>query len=207
MYRSWIIPGSVKDTQSITSDWLNASQSLIDGVRIKEVRNVFKEAGRLTEIYRRDWNLDQLDVEQVFQGMLLPSAISGWHAHEFTTDRLFCNEGSIKVVLYDTRPESPTCGQINEFRFGTSRPGLVVVPPKVWHAVKNIGDTQALLLNLVDRAYCYEDPDHWRLPADTDAIPYSLTGAPVKTAAAAGAVRRPHLAAEFVIHSAHSQLR
>lgn len=198
MYRSWIIPGSVKDTQSITSDWQHVSQSLIEGVRVKEVRNVPKEAGQLTEIYRRDWDLDNLPVEQVFQGLLLPGAISGWHAHEYTTDRLFCNDGVLKIVLYDTRPESPTCGQINEFRFGSARPAMVVVPPKVWHAVKNIGQEQALLLNIVDRAYCYENPDHWRLPHDTESIPYSLTGVP-RPAPARSVVSRPHLAAEFLV--------
>jgi dTDP-4-dehydrorhamnose 3,5-epimerase len=25
---------------------------------------------------------------------------------------------------------------------------------------------------MVDRAYTYEDPDHWRLPPDTREIPY-----------------------------------
>ena len=30
----------------------------------------------------------------------------------------------------------------------------------------------AVLLNLVNRAYQYEDPDHWRLPLGTDKIPY-----------------------------------
>ena len=36
----------------------------------------------------------------------------------------------------------------------------------------NISPEPALLLNLVNRAYQYEDPDHWRLPLDTDKIPY-----------------------------------
>jgi dTDP-4-dehydrorhamnose 3,5-epimerase len=35
--------------------------------------------------------------------------------------------------------------------------------------------TPALVLNLVDRPYRYEDPDRWRLPPDTPEIPYRFT--------------------------------
>jgi dTDP-4-dehydrorhamnose 3,5-epimerase len=52
------------------------------------------------------------------------------------------------------------------------RPALVTIPPRVWHAVRNLSSTPSMMLNLTDRAYSYEDPDHWRLPADTDRIPF-----------------------------------
>jgi dTDP-4-dehydrorhamnose 3,5-epimerase len=59
---------------------------------------------------------------------------------------------------------------------------LVVVPPGVWHGVQNTGSVPGLLLNVVDRAYCYEEPDHWRLPADTANIPYRFAPGPVSDA-------------------------
>lgn len=163
--------GATKDRQSITADWVPLVE-LIDGVRVREVKNVPKDTGVLVEIYRRDWRLDEGGVDQVFQVTLFPGAFSAWHTHRVTTDRLFANHGQLKIVLYDERPESPTRGRINEFRFGTARPALVVVPPGVWHGVQNLGHEVASVLNVVDRAYAYEDPDHWRLPADTAQIPY-----------------------------------
>jgi dTDP-4-dehydrorhamnose 3,5-epimerase len=78
----------------------------------------------------------------------------------------------VRIVLYDSRQASPTCGVVNEFKFGSLRPALVVVPPKVWHGVQNITNEPGLLLNLVDRAYRYENPDHWRIPQDSPQIPY-----------------------------------
>jgi len=51
---------------------------------------------------------------------------------------------------------------------------LVIVPPGVWRAVGNLADHVSLLLNLVDQAYKYEDPDHYRLPIDTELIPYKF---------------------------------
>ena len=113
-------------------------------------------------------------MDQVFQVLLQPNGLSAWHAHAVTTDRLFVNHGQIKIVLYDARPQSPTHGVINEYRLGTVRPALLVVPPQVWHGVQNLSHEPSLLLNLVDEAYRYEDPDHWRLPPDTDQIPYSF---------------------------------
>jgi dTDP-4-dehydrorhamnose 3,5-epimerase len=95
--------------------------------------------------------------------------------HLRTTDRLFVNAGEVKIALFDSRPDSPTHGMVNEFRLGERRPALVIVPAGVWHGLKNLqSEQQGTVLNIVDRAYEYTDPDHWRLPADTPEIPYSF---------------------------------
>jgi dTDP-4-dehydrorhamnose 3,5-epimerase len=167
------LPDTRKDPQSITSDW-EFRRPLLDGVRVKEVRNVPKSNGALTEVYRSDWGLDALPVDQVFQVMLFPGAISAWHVHRFTTDRLFVNQGLIHIVLFDAREGSPTYGQLNEFRFGSLRPALVLLPPGVWHGIHNLAPEPSLILNLVDQAYRYEDPDHWRLPIKNPHIPYQF---------------------------------
>lgn len=168
------LEGSRKDRQSITADW-EPLQPFIHKVEVRTVSNVIKDNGVLTEVYRRDWCLDTLDVAQVFQVMLVPGGISAWHAHQFATDRLFVNHGTLKVILYDARQSSPTYGLLNEFRCGLMRPTLIVVPPGVWHGVQNIAEVPGSLLNVVDRAYTYEDPDHWRLPWDSEQIPYRFS--------------------------------
>jgi hypothetical protein len=55
------------------------------------------------------------------------------------------------------------------------RPTLVVVPPGVFHGVKALGSQPAMLINMVDQAYAYDDPDHWRLPEDAREIPYRFS--------------------------------
>ena len=168
------IPGSRKDTQSITADWLRL-EDLIDGVQVREVKNVGKrQGGVLTEIFRRDWDLDEGTVDQIFQNILQPGEVSGWHVHQFTIDRIFVNWGRMRIGLYDARAASPSFGRANEFHFGIDRPALVVIPPGVWHAVQNNTGVAAALINIVDKAYQYEDPDHWRLPIDTPEIPYKF---------------------------------
>ncbi len=168
------LPGARCDAQSVTRDW-QPLQPLIHGVAVKEVRNVPKNNGMLTEIWRQDWGLDSVALSQVFQNLIEGNAVTSWHVHRVTTDRIFVNHGLMKLVLYDGRRGSPTFDLINEFRIGLVRPALVVVPPGVWHLVQNLTATPSMLLNLVDRAYDYENPDHWRLPADTAEIPYRVT--------------------------------
>lgn len=164
----------VKDRQLVRSDWTPADQTPIQGVVTRQITNVLTNNGYLTEIWRSDWHLDGLPVGQVFQRVLEPAAVSGWHSHLHTSDRLFCASGRLLIALYDARCESPSHGKTALFRIGAERPAIVVVPPGVWHGVRNIGAIPATMLNVVDLAYDYEDPDHYRLPADTPLIPYQI---------------------------------
>ncbi|HEV7498487.1 MAG TPA: hypothetical protein VGQ33_00730, partial [Vicinamibacteria bacterium] len=170
------IPGCVKDGQSVQADWLPAAR-LIEDVKIRESRHLIKGAGLLTEVFRSDWGLDDGVVDQVFEVRLSAGEVSAWHAHRFTRDRLFVSHGSARIVLYDARVGSGSHGLVNEFRFGSRRPALVLVPPGVWHGVQNLSRGSSRILNLVDKAYSYREPDHWRLPADTPHIPYRFGAA------------------------------
>lgn len=166
-----VLEGAEKDAQSVTADW-TVLRDPIDGVLLREVRPVIKDSGWVTELYRRDWGLDTGGVDQAFQVTLHAGGLSAWHCHRNTTDRLTVNRGTVKIALYDDREGSPTRGRVNEFRLGERRPGLLVIPPEVWHGIRNIGPETASVVNLVDFAYAYEDPDHWRVPADHPGIPY-----------------------------------
>ncbi|TAL24123.1 MAG: dTDP-4-dehydrorhamnose 3,5-epimerase, partial [Aquabacterium sp.] len=131
----WQFEGT-KDRQLVTSDWLPANQAVIEGVRLRQMSNVLSDNGRLTELWRRDWQLDGEPVDQVFQKVMAPGDLSAWHAHRRTTDRLFCGYGHVKLALYDARTASATRGRLMELRMGADRPALVVIPPGVWHGVQ-----------------------------------------------------------------------
>jgi dTDP-4-dehydrorhamnose 3,5-epimerase len=169
----WSIEGP-KDRQLVRPDWSPADPVAIEGVVAKQITSVLTNNGYLTEIWRVDWHLDRLGVDQVFQRVLDPGAASAWHSHRLTTDRLFCATGRLLVALYDARCDSPTHGNVADFRLGVERPAAIVVPPGVWHGVRNLGHMPAVVLNAVDVAYDYEDPDHYRLPMDTPLIPYQI---------------------------------
>src|SRR6185369_6206728 len=129
--------------------------------------------GVITEIFRPEWDPTGLPVVQVYQSRLFPGTLGAWSCHGRTTDRLFVNQGHVKIVLYDARDGSATRGVVMEVHAGDVRPSLVVVPPGVWHGQQNLGHAGALILNCPSEAYDYRDPDHYRLPYDTKEIPYT----------------------------------
>jgi len=160
-----------KDGQIVTSDWHNV-QRTIDGVALREVLHVPRDHGVITETYRTEWDPSGLPVVHVYQSRLYPGAIGAWSCHAKTIDRLFVNQGHLKVVLYDGREESATFRTVMELHAGDLRPTFVVIPIGVWHGIQNVGTGDALMLNYPSHAYDYANPDHYRLPWDSDEIPY-----------------------------------
>jgi len=163
-----------KDDAHIDRDWV-VRRRLIDGVKVREVRNVVTGNGITTELYRPDWDFVDGTVQQAIHVALRGSAISAWHQHQHRWDYVFTVGGHLRIVLHDPREGSPTRDQVDVFHLSPSRPSLLAIPPGVWHGVQNLRDEPGGILNLVDRAYSYRDPDHWRLPLDSPRIPFSFT--------------------------------
>jgi dTDP-4-dehydrorhamnose 3,5-epimerase len=167
-----MLPGARKDEQIINSEWQKLQQG-IEGVVVREVLHVPRDHGVITEMYRPEWDPTGLPVVQIYQSRLFPGAIGAWSCHTSSVDRLFVNQGHVKVVLFDSRKESGTYQRVTELHVGDARPSFLVIPTGVWHGLQNLGSSEGLVLNYPTRAYNYADPDHWRLPYDTAEIPYS----------------------------------
>jgi dTDP-4-dehydrorhamnose 3,5-epimerase len=166
-----MLAGAQKDPQIVTSDWQKL-QAGLDGVVVREVLHVPRDHGVITEMFRPEWDPTGLPVVHIYQSRLFPGAIGAWSCHMKSVDRLFVNQGHLKVVLFDGREESPTFGRVVELHVGDARPAFLVLPTGIWHGLQNLGSSDALVLNYPTEAYDYEDPDHWRLPYDTPEIPY-----------------------------------
>lgn len=160
-----------KDEAHMSPDWVVARE-LIDGVEVREVRHVVTANGVTTELFRPEWGLLPDGIRHAIHVSLLPGAISAWHLHQLKTDHVFCVGGHLRVVLHDPREDSPTFGRVDVLHANPARPGVVVIPPRVWHGIQVLGPEPGLFVNYFDRAYDYADPDDWRLPVDTDEIPY-----------------------------------
>lgn len=149
----------------------------IDGVRLRTTRPVPHEDGYLTEIARVDWEVLQAPVVQVHVTTTFPDRIRAWGLHESITDRLFVVAGLVRIAIFDGREGSPTLGRLNEFVIGERNPALLIIPPRLYHGWKNVGTTEAIVLNMPDHVYNYDAPDALHLPWDCDAakgiIPYS----------------------------------
>jgi dTDP-4-dehydrorhamnose 3,5-epimerase len=124
-------------------------------------------------VFRPEWDPPGFPIVHIYQSRLFPAAIGAWSCHMRTIDRVFVNQGHLKLVLYDGREDSSTFGQVMELHVGDARPSFLVIPIGVWHGLQNLGASDALMLNCPTAAYDYGDPDHYRLPWDSPEIPYS----------------------------------
>src|SRR5436190_8219134 len=115
-----------KDGQQVTSDWQKV-HAPIDGVVVHEVLHVPRDHGVITEVFRPEWDPTGLPVVHIYQSRLFPGAIGAWSCHAKNTDRLFVNQGHVKIILYDARGDSKTAGMLNEFHTGDARPFLIVI--------------------------------------------------------------------------------
>lgn len=165
-----------KDTQTVTPEGESVIPR-IDGVSIRMAVTLPDERGEVCEVYNPAWGLHPDPLVYVYQVSIRPGKIKGWVVHYEQDDRLFFSLGVIKVVLYDDRPGSPTRGLINEIVLGERNRGMVTIPRGVYHALWNIGHTEAFFINMPTRPYDHANPDKYRLPINDDAIPYRFDGA------------------------------
>ncbi len=145
---------------------------MIDGVKTKVLKVIADERGFLMEMLRSDDELFER-FGQLYITACYPNVVKGWHYHRKQIDHFVCVKGMAKVVLYDSREDSPTKGEINEFFMGEKNPILLKIPRLVMHGFKAIGNESAHIINCPTEVFNYKEPDEFRKPYDTDEIPYN----------------------------------
>jgi len=145
---------------------------MIKGVKVKRLKVIPDERGSLMEILRSD---DKFFTKfgQVYLTTAYPGVVKGWHYHKKQTDNMTVVKGMMKIVLYDSRKDSTTKGQINEFFVGEHNPILIKIPPFVCHGFKCISSEEALVINIPTEVYNYRKPDEFRVDPQSKEIPYS----------------------------------
>jgi dTDP-4-dehydrorhamnose 3,5-epimerase len=139
----------------------------IAGLRFRPVRPVPHEDGTLAEVARAAWPEIHLPIVQVHVTTTLPGRIRAWGLHRRSTDRLFVVKGLISIVAFDGRADSPTRGAVNEIRLSERNPGLLVIPPDIYHGWKNLGTDEAFIINMPSCQYDHDQPDALDLPYES----------------------------------------
>ena len=163
------------DQQTVSAEGVDLRQA-IHGQTMHDSVIHTDDRGTVAEMFDTRWNWHPDPIEFVYYFSIRPGVAKGWGLHQRHEDRYFLLRGELKLVLYDVRPESPTCGQLSELYLTESRPRLINIPAFVWHADVNIGDREALVVNFPTIQYDHSAPDQLRLPLDTDLIPYDFGG-------------------------------
>ena len=164
---------AVRDERTV--DASGALAPRIEGVEVRRLRPIVDHRGQLTPLMdTRDPFWDE-PVVYAYEFTIQPGRIKGWGMHDRQTDRYFAASGSVRVVLFDGRESSPTVGTLVQIYFSERSPGLVKIPPGVWHADQNWGSTEARVINYPTRAYDPEDPDKYRIDPHAGIIPFDWT--------------------------------
>jgi dTDP-4-dehydrorhamnose 3,5-epimerase len=144
---------------------------MIQGVEIKQLARHADERGFLMELLRSD---DSIFTKfgQCYVSMNYPGVIRAWHWHKKQDDFFVVVKGMIKVGLYDLRDGSPTQGETAELYLGDNNNIMVKIPVGVVHGYKTVGTEPSLLINFPSEVYNPQEPDEYRLPWDTDQIPF-----------------------------------
>lgn len=142
------------------------------------------------EMFRSDWpefeKFGQVYITGVKRGV-----VKAWHYHKIQNDHFICVYGKALVVLYDMREDSPTKGEVNEFKLAAPPPLslrgagkasdaaipeddqiLLKIPKGVAHGFCARDCDEARIVNVPTELYNYETPDEHRYPWNTPEIPY-----------------------------------
>ncbi|MHC4908875.1 MAG: polysaccharide biosynthesis C-terminal domain-containing protein [Planctomycetota bacterium] len=99
---------------------------------------------------------------QINFSMQNPGVVKAWHRHAWQTDFWCCVTGMLKVGVY--REDDATAWMIVT---GERRPGVVVIPPGLWHGGATVGAAPAGLLYHVTKMYDPSNPDEERRSHDS----------------------------------------
>jgi dTDP-4-dehydrorhamnose 3,5-epimerase len=160
-----------KDQQTVTTDGKRI-QTLPEGVHLHAAMTQTDERGTVCEVFNPAWGFSDLPLVYIYEFTVRPRKIKGWVVHRKQEDRIFLSRGTVKIVLYDDRINSSTYQQISIVHLSEYHRALINYPAGVYHAIQNVGDKTALLLNMPTQPYNHADPDKYRLPLNTDQIPY-----------------------------------
>lgn len=144
---------------------------MIDGVKIKKLKVIPDERGRLMEMFRADDEFFE-KFGQVYVTMTYPGVVKAWHKHEKQADNIACVAGMVKLALYDARTGSPTRGQIDQFYMGVHNPILIHIPAGIYHGWMCLSDAESIVVNAPTEMYDYKNPDEQRLDPHDGEIPY-----------------------------------
>ena len=166
-----------KDLQTVTPEGARVKPT-IEGVVIRRAVPQEDERGEVCEIFNLAWGVLPVPVTYVYQSVIMPGRIKAWVLHRQQDDRLFVSLGRVRFGLFDDRPGSSTYHMLNVFTVSERSRALITIPRGVYHGLQNVGQTEALFVNMPTRPYDHRDPDKYRLPIKNDLIPFDFDAQP-----------------------------
>jgi dTDP-4-dehydrorhamnose 3,5-epimerase len=110
--------------------------------------------GWLCELFRHDEIPAEFHPVMAYVSVTEAGIARGPHEHVEQADCFcFLGPGNFKVYLWDRRPRSPTYLTHQAEVLGADNPMLVIIPPGVVHAYKNVSGEPGVVFNCANRLY------------------------------------------------------
>ncbi len=163
----------VRDPATVSSDGTSL-QSLPEGVTFFPLTTHLDDRGSVCELFDPRWGWTEAPFTFSYMFTLRPGMVKGWGLHKEHEDRYVTLFGEIQIVMFDAREDSPTQGQVSSVVLSHYNRRAMNIPAGIWHANWNIGSTDCVVINFPTKPYDHENPDKYRLPLDTDQIPFTF---------------------------------
>ncbi len=156
------VQGSVRAVRALEGeDWLDAHReaTAAEEPLVVRVRHYCDDRG---------WSLMNLlsgvlrAEGQINFSCQYPGVVKAWHRHRRQTDFWLCALGHIKAGVFRERD-----GRAWTAVLGEKNPGVLIIPPTLWHGAATVGNTPAGLLYYVTHAFDRDAPDEERRAWDT----------------------------------------
>lgn len=148
----------------------------IHGVVKKDLVRLTDERGFFEELIRVNDNFFAEGFGQLSHSCMHPGVIKAWHSHKTQTDWWYVGRGTLKVVLFDLRTDSPTFKMLVEFLMGEVGEQIILkIPPGVAHGCKVLSSGVELFYVT---SKTYDPGEEERLPHDDPRIGYDWLKGP-----------------------------
>ena len=119
---------------------------MMDGVILTPLKQIPDERGKVMHMLRSDAPHFR-GFGEIYFSSVYPGAVKAWHMHKRMILNYAVPHGSIKLVLYDDRRDSPSKGVVQEIFLGPDNYCLVTIPPLVWSGFNGVGAEIAIVAN------------------------------------------------------------
>jgi len=162
-----------RDRATVTPDGDRLAE-LPHGVALRDLVTHTDDRGTVCELYDPRWSLNPDPLVFAYTFTIRPGAAKGWSVHRAHEDRYAFLAGELELVFHDERDDVPTSGLTARLVLSERRRQLLVIPRGVWHAERNIGASDVVVVNFPTIPYDHASPDKYRLPLDTKELPVDL---------------------------------
>ena len=121
----------------------------IQGITISPLKIISDDRGSVMHMLRNDNQIFE-QFGEIYFSTIFESKIKAWHLHKEATLNYACVYGKVKLVLFDERKKSETCGRYQELILSIENYSLITIPPNIWNGFKGIHKGHSIIANCLN---------------------------------------------------------